>query len=85
ISTTTALKNWCRREELDDAHSLMVLIPEDVANAQIEEALGTIKALGRVLKGPALAVLKAVRTADPEVSPARCLEAIESAFGSAET
>uniref|UniRef100_A0A8C1WWE4 Uncharacterized protein n=1 Tax=Cyprinus carpio TaxID=7962 RepID=A0A8C1WWE4_CYPCA len=220
------LKNWCRREELDDAHSLMVLIPEDVANAQIEEALGTIKALGRVrvrgrtvslkldshrvlcecketvdptkvppellpegkmkkwmiviayesptpssplkslleeppesgsaesiiravgdlltkmgtpsgdnssyrrlrvfsgtlptpvgeeslehwleharlmveesecspkekrrrimesLKGPALAVLKAVRTADPEVSPARCLEAIESAFGSAET
>uniref|UniRef100_A0A9J8A271 Uncharacterized protein n=3 Tax=Cyprinus carpio TaxID=7962 RepID=A0A9J8A271_CYPCA len=220
------LKDWCRREELDDAHSLMVLIPEDVANAQIEEALGTIKALGRVrvrgrtvslkldshrvlcecketvdptkvppellpedkmkkwmiviayesptpssplkslleeppesgsaesiiravgdlltkmgtpsgdnssyrrlrvfsgtlptpvgeeslehwleharlmveesecspkekrrrimesLKGPALAVVKAVRTADPEVSPARCLEAIESAFGSAET
>uniref|UniRef100_A0AAQ4P6T0 ribonuclease H n=1 Tax=Gasterosteus aculeatus aculeatus TaxID=481459 RepID=A0AAQ4P6T0_GASAC len=37
------------------------------------------------LKGPALAVVKAVRTADPEVSPARCLEAIESAFGSAET
>ena len=37
------------------------------------------------LKGPALAVVKAVRTADPEVSPAQCLEAIESAFGSAET
>lgn len=220
------LKDWCRREDLDDGHSLMVLIPEDVANNQIEEALGTIKALGRVrvrgrtvslkldshrvlceckervdptkvppellpvgktkkwmiviasestapssplrslleepseggsaesiiravgdlltkmgkpsgdnssyrrlrvfsgtlptpvgeesfehwleharlmveesecstkekrrrimesLKGPALAVVKAVRTADPEVSPAQCLEAIESAFGSAET
>jgi len=35
------------------------------------------------LKGPA--VVKAVRTADPEVSPTLCLEAIESAFGSAET
>ncbi|XP_062372029.1 paraneoplastic antigen Ma1 homolog [Sardina pilchardus] len=37
------------------------------------------------LKGPALAVVKAVRTADRDVSPAQCLEAIESAFGSAET
>ncbi|XP_051973265.1 paraneoplastic antigen Ma1 homolog [Xyrauchen texanus] len=37
------------------------------------------------LKGPALAVVKAVRNADPEVSPAVCLEAIDSAFGSAET
>lgn len=37
------------------------------------------------LKGPALAVVKAVRAAESEVSPAACLEAIESAFGSAET
>lgn len=37
------------------------------------------------LKGPALGVVKAVRNADPEVSPVQCLEAIESAFGSAET
>uniref|UniRef100_A0A3B3TCM2 Uncharacterized protein n=1 Tax=Paramormyrops kingsleyae TaxID=1676925 RepID=A0A3B3TCM2_9TELE len=37
------------------------------------------------LKGPALAVVQAVRTADPEVSPAQCLEAIDSAFGSTET
>uniref|UniRef100_A0AAQ4QQ06 PNMA family member 2 n=1 Tax=Gasterosteus aculeatus aculeatus TaxID=481459 RepID=A0AAQ4QQ06_GASAC len=223
------LKEWCSREELDEDHSLMVLIPGDVDNALIEETVGNVKALGRVrvrgrtvsmkqnrlkvlcecrekvdlttvplellpegttenwriiiaaespvenvspsplkrllegqpadgsaesiiravgdllakmekpsgenssyrrlrvfsgtvptpsgeeslehwlehahlmveesecsakekrrrimecLKGPALAVVKAVRTADPEVSPARCLEAIESAFGSAET
>uniref|UniRef100_A0A671VCS7 Uncharacterized protein n=1 Tax=Sparus aurata TaxID=8175 RepID=A0A671VCS7_SPAAU len=37
------------------------------------------------LKGPALGVVKAVRNTDPEVSPKQCLEAIESAFGSAET
>ncbi|KAI3376828.1 hypothetical protein L3Q82_000402 [Scortum barcoo] len=37
------------------------------------------------LKGPALAVMKAARDSDPEVSPAQCLDAIESAFGSAET
>ncbi len=226
VELVQELKDWCRREELDDAHALMVLIPEDVANAQVEDALGTIKALGRVrvrgriislkldshrvlceskemvdptkvppellpegktkswrivvtseshappsplkslleetqesgsaesiiravgdlltkmgkpsgenssyrrlrvfsgtvptpvgeeslehwlehahlmveesdcsnkekrrrimesLKGPALAVVKAVRNADPEVSPALCLEAMESAFGSAET
>ncbi len=226
VELVQELKDWCRREELDDAHALMVLIPEDVANAQVEDALGSIKALGRVrvrgrtislkldshrvlceskemvdptkvppellpegktkswrivvtseshappsplkslleetqesgsaesiiravgdlitkmgkpsgenssyrrlrvfsgtvptpvgeeslehwlehahlmveesdcsnkekrrrimesLKGPALAVVKAVRNADPEVSPALCLEAMESAFGSAET
>ncbi|KAI3373196.1 hypothetical protein L3Q82_006512 [Scortum barcoo] len=37
------------------------------------------------LKGPALAMMKAARDTDPDVSPAQCLEAIESAFGSAET
>lgn len=37
------------------------------------------------LKGPASAVVKAVRTADPVVISAQCLETIESAFGSAET
>ena len=37
------------------------------------------------LKGPALAIVKAVRTADSGISQAHCLEAIESAFGSAET
>ncbi len=48
VELVQELKDWCRREELDDAHALMVLIPEDVANAQVEDALGTIKALGRV-------------------------------------
>lgn len=37
------------------------------------------------LKGPALSVVKTVRNTDPELSPAQCLEAIESAFGPAET
>lgn len=37
------------------------------------------------LKGPALGVVKAARNADPEVSPAQYLDAIESAFGSAES
>lgn len=30
-------------------------------------------------------MVKAVRTADPDVSPEQCLEAVEKAFGSAET
>lgn len=29
--------------------------------------------------------MKAVRTADPDISPEQCLEAVEKAFGSAET
>uniref|UniRef100_A0A8C1NN48 Paraneoplastic antigen Ma1 n=1 Tax=Cyprinus carpio TaxID=7962 RepID=A0A8C1NN48_CYPCA len=37
------------------------------------------------LRGPALAVVKAVRTADTEVSPEKYLEAIESVFGTAES
>lgn len=37
------------------------------------------------LKGPALEIVKAVRHADPDASPKECLEALESAFGSAES
>uniref|UniRef100_A0A9J8DI63 Uncharacterized protein n=1 Tax=Cyprinus carpio carpio TaxID=630221 RepID=A0A9J8DI63_CYPCA len=37
------------------------------------------------LRGPALAVVKAVRTADTEVSSEKYLEAIESVFGTAES
>ncbi|XP_076829819.1 paraneoplastic antigen Ma3 homolog [Brachyhypopomus gauderio] len=37
------------------------------------------------LRGPALAVVKAVRTAEADVTPAECLDAIESAFGAAES
>ena len=48
VGLVKELKDWCRREELDEHHSLMVLIPEEVENAVIEEAMGTIKALGRV-------------------------------------
>uniref|UniRef100_A0A3Q1F8T1 Paraneoplastic antigen Ma-like C-terminal domain-containing protein n=1 Tax=Acanthochromis polyacanthus TaxID=80966 RepID=A0A3Q1F8T1_9TELE len=37
------------------------------------------------LKGPALEIAKSVRDADPEASPTEYLEALESAFGSAES
>lgn len=37
------------------------------------------------LKGPALEVVKAARTANTDVSPQQCLDALENAFGTAET
>ncbi|XP_058494566.1 uncharacterized protein LOC131465683 [Solea solea] len=37
------------------------------------------------LKGPALEIVKAVRHTNPDASPKECLEALESAFGSAES
>ncbi|XP_028672688.1 paraneoplastic antigen Ma2-like [Erpetoichthys calabaricus] len=42
------LKKWCRGEGLSEAHGLLVIVPEDVEIAHIEETLGTIKCLGRV-------------------------------------
>lgn len=37
------------------------------------------------LRGPALDIVKAARASDPDVSPEDCLEALEHAFGSAES
>lgn len=37
------------------------------------------------LKGPALEIIKAVRLSDPDVTPEKCLEALDSAFGMAES
>lgn len=37
------------------------------------------------LKGQALEVVKAVRSSDTDVTPEKCLEALESAFGLAES
>lgn len=37
------------------------------------------------LRGPALAIVKAIRTAEADVTPSKCLDAIESAFGTAES
>lgn len=37
------------------------------------------------LKGPALEIVRAVRHTNPDASPKECLEALESAFGSAES
>nr|XP_057906640.1 uncharacterized protein LOC131104002 [Doryrhamphus excisus]XP_057906648.1 uncharacterized protein LOC131104002 [Doryrhamphus excisus] len=37
------------------------------------------------LKGPALGIVKAVRHASPDATPKECLDALESAFGSAES
>ncbi|XP_073705540.1 paraneoplastic antigen Ma1 homolog [Garra rufa] len=42
------LKGWCRGEGLDEAHSLMVMVPEDVEIAKIDDTLHTVKCLGRV-------------------------------------
>lgn len=37
------------------------------------------------LRGPALDILKSARASDPHVSPEVCLEALEHAFGTAES
>lgn len=42
------LQGWCRGEALDVTHALMLIVPEDMEIAQIEENLQTIKCLGRV-------------------------------------
>ncbi|KAL7399803.1 hypothetical protein ABVT39_002000 [Epinephelus coioides] len=42
------LKRWCRGEGLDEAHGLMVIVPENAEISQIEDTLATIKCLGRV-------------------------------------
>lgn len=55
----------------------------------VEESEGSAKDKSRrimeSLKGPALEVIKAVRLSDPDVSPDKCLEALENAFGLAES
>uniref|UniRef100_A0A3Q2U715 Uncharacterized protein n=1 Tax=Fundulus heteroclitus TaxID=8078 RepID=A0A3Q2U715_FUNHE len=43
------LKHWCRGEGLDKTHWLTTIVPEDVEIGEVEETLGTIKSLGRVL------------------------------------
>ena len=48
VELVKELQVWCRREELDEDHAVMVVIQEDRENAQIEETMGNIKALGRV-------------------------------------
>ncbi|XP_052469911.1 uncharacterized protein LOC128026690 [Carassius gibelio] len=42
------LKGWCRGEMLNEAHALMVIVPEDVEISQIEDTLQSVKCLGRV-------------------------------------
>ncbi|XP_073693996.1 paraneoplastic antigen Ma1 homolog [Garra rufa] len=42
------LKGWCRGEMLNDAHALMVIVPEEVDISQIEDTLQSVKCLGRV-------------------------------------
>ncbi|KAI7813567.1 hypothetical protein IRJ41_020632 [Triplophysa rosa] len=42
------LKGWCRGEGLDEGHTLMVMVPEDADVAEIEDALQSVKSLGRV-------------------------------------
>ncbi|XP_027133009.1 paraneoplastic antigen Ma1 homolog [Larimichthys crocea] len=43
------LVNWCRGEGLDVKHALLLHgVPEDTSVAEIEETVGTVKALGKV-------------------------------------
>lgn len=42
------LRGWCKGEALSEDHALMVVIPEDLEIAQIEETVQTIKCFGRV-------------------------------------
>lgn len=44
-----------------------------------------IRRLMESLKGSALEIVKAMRVSDPDASPDECLEALESAFGTAES
>ncbi|XP_034560089.1 uncharacterized protein LOC117827597 [Notolabrus celidotus] len=59
------------------------------AYLMVEESDGSDKDKRRrimeSLKGPALEVIKAIRLSDPDVTPVKCLEALESAFGLAES
>ncbi|KAK0148989.1 Paraneoplastic antigen Ma1 [Merluccius polli] len=59
------------------------------ARLMVEESDCSIKEKRRrimeCLRGPALSVVKAVRTAEANVTPSKCLDAIESAFGAAES
>lgn len=59
------------------------------AYLMVEESEGSAKDKRRrimeSLKGPALEVIKAVRLSDPDVSPDKCFEALENAFGLAES
>lgn len=42
------LKRWCRGEGLDETKALLVMVPEEVETAKIEETVETINCLGRV-------------------------------------
>lgn len=42
------LRGWCRGEMLNEAHALMVIVPEEINITQIEDALQSVKCLGRV-------------------------------------
>lgn len=59
------------------------------AHLIVEESEGSAKdkrkRIMESLKGPVLEVIKAVRLSDPDVSPDKCLEALENAFGLAES
>lgn len=59
------------------------------AYLMVEESEGSAKDKRRKimesLKGPALEVIKAVRLSNPDIAPDKCLEALENAFGLAES
>uniref|UniRef100_A0A3B3H718 Uncharacterized protein n=1 Tax=Oryzias latipes TaxID=8090 RepID=A0A3B3H718_ORYLA len=42
------LKRWCRGEGLEEVKALMIMVPEEVETAEIEETIQTVKCLGQV-------------------------------------
>uniref|UniRef100_A0A3B3IDB8 Paraneoplastic antigen Ma1 homolog n=1 Tax=Oryzias latipes TaxID=8090 RepID=A0A3B3IDB8_ORYLA len=45
---TYRLWRWCRGEGLEEVKALMIMAPEEVETAEIEETIQTVKCLGRV-------------------------------------
>ncbi|KAI7799692.1 hypothetical protein IRJ41_009439 [Triplophysa rosa] len=42
------LRGWCKGEALQEEYALMIVIPDDLETAQIEDTMQSIKCLGRV-------------------------------------
>ncbi|KAL3974840.1 hypothetical protein ACER0C_023466 [Sarotherodon galilaeus] len=73
-------KQW-----VEQAH-LMVEESDSSAKEKTRRIIESLNPLRPTIEpSPALAVVKTVRTADPDISPEQCLDAVTKAFGSAET
>ncbi|XP_077058963.1 paraneoplastic antigen Ma1 homolog [Siphateles boraxobius] len=71
----------CGEEQFDNWLEQAQLMVEESECADKEKR----RRLMESIKGPALEIVKSARVTDPEVSAAKCLEALENAFGTAES